>query len=165
MLSIIVAIGNNNVIGRDNSLIWHLPNDLKHFKSITMNKKIIMGRKTFESLPGILKNREHVVITNNSDYKFENKDVKILHSIKDLSSLIEDSEEHFVIGGGEIYKTLLPFCKKLYITRIYEDFTGDTFFPEISNEDWILTNEIDGIKDEKNIYNYKYLIYTKVSNK
>ena len=115
MLSLIVAIAQNNVIGKDNKLIWHISEDLKRFKSITSGNTMLMGRKTFESLPGILPNRKHVIITRDDKYAVDSDQVDI---ISDLDSFIknhENSEEEiFVIGGAEIYKQLLPHCKKLY---------------------------------------------------
>ena len=161
MLSIITAIAKNNVIGKDNKLIWHLPEDLKRFKEITSGKTIIMGRKTFESLGRILPNRKHVVISRNNNLKLDPQ-VEIIHDIKDLEKYINSEEEVFVIGGETIYKLLIPYCKRLYITKIEEDFHGDTFFPEIDKKVWKITEEVPGIKDDKNPYEYKYINYEKL---
>lgn len=161
MLSIIVAKSKNNVIGKNNGLIWHLPNDLKRFKTLTSNHNIIMGRKTFESLGKILPNRYHIILSNDKNLKIENPQVEVINNISQLDKYINSTEENFVIGGGLIYKLLLPYCKKLYITQIDESFDGDTFFPEIDEKEWELIYTEDGIKDEKNNYNYKYLIYEK----
>lgn len=137
MLSIIVAIGENNIIGGDNKLLWHISEDLKRFKEITLNKTIIMGRKTFESLPGILPNRHHVILTRDMNYKVDSENVTILHNLEDILNKYENSEEEaFIIGGGELYKLTLPHCKKFFLTKVKKNFTGDTFFPEIDYSKW-----------------------------
>ncbi len=129
MISIIVAVSENGVIGCNNALVWNLKDDLKRFKDITSNHTIIVGRKTFEALPFVLPNRKHIVITNNKNYNFEHKDVSItndLHSL--LQKLKNEKEEYFVIGGGTIYEQALPYTNKIYLTEILESFEGDTFF-------------------------------------
>ncbi len=159
MLSAIVAIGNNSVIGKGNKLIWHIPEDLKRFKEITLGHNLIMGRKTFQSLPGILPKRKHIVITRDKDFKVEDPRVLVVHSLDSLKEYVYSKEENFVVGGGEIYKFLLPYTEKLYITRVHEDFHGDTFFPDYAETDWKIVFQEKGLKDEKNPYNYEYLIY------
>jgi dihydrofolate reductase len=161
MLSIIVAFADNNVIGKDNKLIWRLPEDLKRFKNITTGKKIIMGRKTFESLGRVLPNRFHIVLTKNKDYKIDNENVKIIHDVEELKPYIESVEECFVIGGEKIYKMLMPYATKLYVTRLYEKFDGDTFFPEIDERKWKIVYQEKGIKNENNPYNYEFIDYVK----
>ena len=154
MLSIIVAKASNNIIGGDNKLLWHISQDLKRFKEITSGHTIIMGRKTFESLPKILPNRHHIVITRDKNFKVDSPSVEVVNDINTIINKYENSsEEVFIIGGGEIYKFLLPNIKKLYLTRVYKDFNGDTKFPEINLNDWtidnqseILTNEADNLK-------------------
>ena len=131
MLSTIVAIANNNVIGKDNKLIWHLPEDLKRFKQITTGKNIIMGRKTFESLGRVLPNRKHIILCNDMEMDIDNENVEILDDISKLDKYINSGEENFVIGGATIYKLLMPYVNKLYITKINHDFEGDVYFPEI----------------------------------
>lgn len=158
MLSIIVAIARNNVIGKDNKLIWHLPEDLKRFKEITTGKTIIMGKNTFISLGRVLPNRKHIVLTKDKEYKIDNKQVEIAHGIEDIKKYIEDSEEHFVIGGATIYKLLMNYANKMYVTKINQEFNGDTYFPEIG-EEWKKVETIKGIKDEKNPYDYEYITY------
>ena len=135
MLSTIVAIANNNVIGKDNKLIWHLPEDLKRFKQITTGKNIIMGRKTFESLGRVLPNRKHIILCNDMEMDIDNENVEILDDISKLDKYINSDEENFVIGGATIYKLLMPYVNKLYITKINEDFVGDVYFPEIKDEE------------------------------
>lgn len=142
MISFVAAVAENRVIGKDNKLIWHIPEDLAIFKKITYGKTIIMGRKTFASMPGILEGRSHIILTRDHNFRIENQDVIILTSIKDLKTYIEDEDEFFVIGGGEIFRLLLPYAKKLYLSRLHAEFEGDTFFPHINEEEWnIIKNE------------------------
>lgn len=137
MLSIIVATASNNVIGGDNKLLWHISEDLKRFKEITSGNTIIMGRKTFESLPGILPNRKHVVITRDKDFKVDSDMVEVIHNLDEVLSTYAQSEnEAFIIGGGQIYKSTLPFAKKLYLTKVKKEFEGDTKFPTINEREW-----------------------------
>lgn len=159
MLSIIVAKANNNVIGKDNTLIWHLPEDLKRFKALTTGKTIIMGRKTFDSLGRILPNRKHVVITRNLDFKVDSDMVKVIHEIKELKEYINSKEECFVIGGGVIYNMLMPYVDKIYVTQLNEDFEGDTYFPIIDENIWKIEKREEGIKNQENPYNYEYIDY------
>ena len=159
MLSIIVAIANNNVIGKDNKLIWHLPEDLKRFKNITTGHTIIMGRKTFESLGRVLPKRKHVILCNDMELNIDNENVIVLEDISLLKEYIDSEEENFVIGGATIYKLLMPFAQKMYITKIDEDFVGDVYFPKINEEEWKIIQEEEGIKNEANPYNYKYITY------
>ncbi|MDO5556313.1 MAG: dihydrofolate reductase [Clostridia bacterium] len=161
MLTIIVAIANNNVIGKDNKLVWYLPEDLKRFRNITMGHKIIMGRKTFESLGKILPNRKHIVLCHDSKLDLNHENIEIANNIETLEKYITCDEECFVIGGASIYKLLMPYVKKMYVTKIYEDFAGDSYFPEIKKEEWKEISKEKGIKDEKNPYNYEYITYIK----
>lgn len=158
MISIIVAIAKNNVIGKDNKLLWHISEDLKRFKKITTGKKMIMGRKTFESLPGILPNREHLVITRDKNFKVNSDMVKVVY---DLNSLIQKylkcEDEIFVIGGAEIYKQFLPYAQKLYLTNIKESFEGDTYFPEINFDEFKTEYTSEQFIDEKNGLNYTFI--------
>lgn len=158
MLSIIVAKSRNNAIGRDNKLLWKIPDDLKRFKNLTTGHTIIMGRKTFESIGRVLPNRLHIVLTRDENYKIENENVKIVNNISEIDSLINDDNENFVIGGAQIYATLMPKCQKLYITLIDKDFIGDSYFPKIKEEEWNLIEQTKGPKDD-NDFEYEYLIY------
>ncbi len=158
MLSIIVAKAKNNVIGKNNKLIWNIPDDLKRFKELTSGHTIIMGRNTFESLGRVLPNRFHIILSSNKNYKVDNDNVKVINDIDELDKYIKDNDEHFVIGGGMIYKLLISKCNKLYITQIEKEFDGDTFFPEINENEWrILKIEI-GPKDN-NDFEYRYIDY------
>ena len=161
MLSLIVAVANNNVIGKENALIWHLPEDLKRFKEITMGKTIIMGRKTFESLGRILPKRKHIVLCKSGCLNIEDDRVKIIKDISELDKYINDSEEHFVIGGATIYKLLLDKVNKMYITKINENFDGDAFFPDFDESEWKIVERQKGICDEKNPYDYEYITYVR----
>ena len=159
MLSLIVAVANNNVIGKGNALIWHLPNDLKRFKEITNEKTIIMGRKTFESLGRILPKRKHIVLCKSGCLNINDERVEIVKDIAELDKYINDDEEHFLIGGATIYKLLLNKVNKMYITYINEDFDGDAFFPEFDESEWEIVDREKGIRDEKNPYDYEYITY------
>jgi len=161
MLSIIVAIANENVIGKDNQLIWHLPEDLKRFKEITSGHKIIMGRKTFESLGRVLPNRKHIILCNDMEMNIENENVEVLDDISKLDKYINSDEECFVIGGATIYKLLMPYANKMYITKINQSFEGDVWFPEIKEDMWKEIYKEKGIKNEANPYDYEYITYVK----
>lgn len=161
MISIIGAVGKNNIIGKDNKLLWKLPSDLKYFEEITSGRTIIMGRKTFQSLPGILPGRHHVVLTRDKSFKIEDYRVTITNSIKDLLSIVNNGD-NFVIGGGQIYKALLPYCDNLYLTMLEKEYEGDTFFPEINYEEWELVNNIHGNVDENNLIPHSYLVFKRI---
>ena len=162
MLSIIVAIANNNVIGKDNKLIWHLPEDLKRFKLLTTGHTIIMGRKTFESLGRVLPNRKHVILCNDAEMNVNDENVEILDDISKLKKYKDSEEENFVIGGATIYKLLMPYTNKMYVTHINQDFEGDVYFPEISENDWKVIETEKGLKDEKNPFDYEYITYERI---
>ncbi len=158
MVKLIVATDNKGGIGKDNQLLWHLPNDLKRFKFITNNHVVIMGRKTFESIGRVLPNRTNVVITRNKDL--------VLDGCVMCSSLEEAiekyaSEDVFIIGGGEIYKQALPLAHKLYLTKVDTELEADTFFPEISEKEWELVLLERHLKDDKHPYNYTFIDYQK----
>ncbi|MCD7963797.1 MAG: dihydrofolate reductase [Rikenellaceae bacterium] len=163
MISIIVAIAKNGVIGCENKLIWHIPEDLKRFKAITYGHPVVMGRKTFESIGRPLSGRTNVIITRNPDYNPENcVTVDSIEKVKELFS--DENEEIFIIGGGEIYRQFIPIADKIYVTEVSSDFNGDTFFPEISNEEWKETLNEPG-KDGNNIpYDYVFKEYTRKSD-
>ena len=159
MLSIIVAKAKNNVIGKDNSLIWHLPEDLKRFKKITTGHTIIMGRRTFESLGRVLPNRHHVILCNDAEMNINDENVEILEDISMLDKYIKSDEENFVIGGATMYKLLMPYCNKMYITEIDKEFEGDVSFPEIDMNEWKVTNTEKGPEDGVNNSAYNYVLY------
>ena len=158
MLSIIVAKASNDVIGGDNKLLWHISDDLKRFKEITSGHTIVMGRKTFESLPKVLPNRHHIVITRDKNFKVDSPSVEVINDINTIINMYKDSsEEIFIIGGGEIYKSLLPNTKKLYLTRIYKDFDGDTIFPNINYDDWSIEYESKILINESNNLKFDFI--------
>ena len=159
MLSIIVAKAKNNIIGKNNKMIWHLPEDLKHFKNLTTGHTIIMGRKTFESLGKPLSNRKHIIFSQNPDFKVNDENVEVVHSLLQIQDLIEGKEEAFVIGGAMIYNFLMPYVKKMYVTEIEKDFEGDTFFPIIDSEIWKEVSREKGLKDENNNLDYYFVTY------
>ena len=162
MLSIIVAKAKNNIIGKDNALIWHLPEDLKRFKKMTTGHTIIMGRKTFESLGRVLPNRHHVILCNDAQMDIDNENVEILEDISMLEKYIKDTEEHFVIGGATMYRLLMPMCSKMYITEIDKEFDGDVSFPEIDLNEWKVTQREKGPEDGENSFEYEYVTYEKI---
>jgi dihydrofolate reductase len=161
MISFLVAMDQNRVIGKDNQLPWHLPEDLKYFKRMTMGHPIAMGRKTHESIGRILPGRENIIITRNPEYKCEG--CTVFSSIQDFVNYCTDFEnEIFVIGGAEIFKETFPYVDRLYITYIHEAFEGDTFFPNFISSEWKLISSDKGIKNEKNPYEYEFKIYERV---
>lgn len=163
MLSIVVAKAKNNIIGRENKLVWKLPADLQHFKELTTGHTIIMGRKTFESLGRVLPNRKHIVFSQNPDFKVNDENVQVVHSMLEIQQYIEDEKENFVIGGAMIYNLLMPHITKMYVTEIEEEFEGDAFFPRINTEIWQETSREKGPKDEKNNLDYDYVTYEKIA--
>ena len=159
MLSIIVSKAKNNIIGKDNRIIWDLPEDTKHFKELTTGHTIIMGRKTFESLEEVLPDRKHIIFSQNPDFKVNNEHVQVVHSLLEIQELIEKQEEAFIIGGSMIYNLLMPYVKKMYVTEIDQQFEGDTFFPKINTDIWKETERTKGIKNEDNNLDYDFVIY------
>jgi dihydrofolate reductase len=158
MISFIWAMDENRVIGKDNQLPWHLPEDLKFFKRVTMGHPVAMGRKTHESIGRLLPGRENIIITRNQDFKGEG--LTILHSVEELIAYDRKlNEEIFVIGGAEIFHVLVSYADRLYITNIMAAFAGDTFFPELDLEGWKLLSHEKGIRDEKNPYDFEFCIY------
>ncbi len=157
LISIIVAMANNRVIGKNNKLPWYLPADLQHFKKLTLRKTIIMGRLTWESLPGLLPQRKHIVITRNKDYKAEQ--VKRASSLKKAIEKAKQDREIMIIGGASIYKEALQIADRLYLTYIDAPFDGDTFFPEIDPKQWKKVAVEQHLKDNKNRWNYEFVTY------
>lgn len=162
MLSIIVAKAKNNIIGKENKLLWHLPEDLKRFKNLTIGHTIIMGRKTFESIGRILPDRKHIILSQNPDFKVNEPNVEIAHSPSDLKTYMEGEEESFVIGGAMIYNLLMPYVSKMYVTEIDKDFEGDAFFPKINSEIWKEVEREKGPEDDENQFSYEYVTYERI---
>jgi dihydrofolate reductase len=156
-LSIIVAMDENGLIGRDNDLPWRLPNDLKRVKEITSGHTIVMGRKNYESIGHPLPDRRNIIITRNTEYTVDG--CEIIYNPDPILNEVDSEEEVYIFGGSEIYKIFLPFVKTIYITRINHSFEGDTYFPEINWDEWHEScREVHGI-DEKNKYPHTFYIY------
>ncbi len=159
MIIMIAAAAENNALGKNNELVWHLPNDFKRFKSLTTGHYIIMGRKTFESFPKPLPNRTHIVISRQADYKPAG--CIVVKSILEALAICPKNEDSFIIGGGEIYKLALQYSDKIELTRVHHNFEADAFFPEINPEEWELTHSQFNSKDDNHIFDYTYQTYTK----
>lgn len=164
MLSIIACIANNNVIGNSGSrgLLWHLPNDFRRFKNITLNKTIIMGYNTFEVMGEALPNRMNVVLSRHERVNIKGPNMRLVHNIGELQEYIDDENEHFVIGGSILYYELMDKVTKLYITRIYHNFDGTAYFPPIKEDEWKEVRREKGMRDEKNDYDYDYIVYERI---
>mgnify|MGYP003571286301 FL=1 len=161
--SIIVAISDNNVIGKNNGLLWRLSADMRFFKEKTTGHHIIMGRKTFESLGNrLLPNRTSIVISRNADYQLPEGGI-LATSIENAIAKVKDETEAFFIGGEQIYKSALPFVDTLYITRVHHTFDGDAFFPEIDKSQWKLVSSEHHKTDEKNEYDYTFETYQRIN--
>ncbi|WHY36955.1 dihydrofolate reductase [Bacillus velezensis] len=159
MISFIFAMDENRLIGKDNDLPWHLPDDLAYFKKVTTGHTIVMGRKTFESIGRPLPNRRNIVVTSRDESSFPG--CITADSAEEVLKLILADEECFVIGGAQLYSALFPYADRLYMTKIHHVFEGDRFFPEFNEDEWELTSRKQGVKDEKNPYDYEYLVYEK----
>jgi len=165
MISLIAAIGKNNELGKGNTLLWHMPADMKFFREKTKGHPVIMGRKTFESLSGPLPNRKNIVITRDKTYLRHGVDV--VHSLEEAINVsrvaLDKGKEIFIIGGAEIYKQALSLADRLYITHVdAEDKKADAFFPEIIPIVWNETSHVEKKKDEKNPFNYTFSTYEKI---
>ena len=161
MISLVVAAADNNAIGKDNQLLWHLPNDLKFFKNTTWGMPVIMGRKTFESVNKPLPGRFNIVITRQKDWKAEG--VIVATDLNDAINKAKEtnSKEFFVIGGGEIYKQAIEIADRIYITRVHAKLEGDTFFPVIDENKWKLVSHQDFSADDKHKYAYSFQTWKK----
>ncbi len=156
--SIIAAYAQNRVIGKDNQLIWQLPSDLKYFKKLTTGHHIIMGRKTYLSIGKPLPERTTVVITRNQD--FQAPGCIVVHSLEDALGVSETKDnEVFICGGASIYKQAIPYCDRMYITEIYQEFKGDAFFPEFDKNKWQIIKKEVRLPDEKNQYKHAFITY------
>lgn len=163
MYTIIAAAAENDALGKDNDLVWHLPNDFKRFKALTTNHFIIMGRKTFESFPKPLPNRTHIIITRQSEYKVPEGCI-VVSSLQKAMDLCPKKEENFIIGGGQIYKQSIKLADKIELTRVHTTVEADTFFPEIEEKDWELSTTEFHPKDEKHKFDFTYLTYLRKTN-
>lgn len=160
-LAIIVAIAENNAIGLNNRLLWHISDDLKRFKKITQGHTVVMGKKTYESLPvRPLKNRRNIVITDSLEDEFEG--CLMAHSVEEAISLCDPHKMNFIIGGASIYRQFLPLADMLYLTRVHRSFDADTFFPEISAKDWQRISSEQGPEDSSLGFTYSYETYRRI---
>ncbi|AKP47495.1 dihydrofolate reductase [Bacillus smithii] len=159
MISLIVAMDENGVIGNENRLPWRLPEDLKFFKRTTMGHVIVMGRKTFESIGKPLPGRKNVVLTKNRSFRADN--CTIVHSPEEVLAMNDQYGEIFIIGGAEIFRIFLPHAKRMYITKIHHHIAGDTYFPEVNWSEWRIEEKKKGIKDEQNPYDYEFLLFSR----
>jgi dihydrofolate reductase len=162
MVIIIAAAAENNALGKNNDLIWHLPDDFKRFKSLTTGHYIIMGRKTFESFPKPLPNRTHIIITRQKNYHPEG--CLIATSLENAIEMSTNEKDVFIIGGGEIYNQSIKIADKIELTRVHDSFDADTFFPEIDTTKWTLISEEFHPKDEKHLVAFTYQTYLKRFN-
>lgn len=159
MIIQIAAAAENNALGKDNQLVWHLPDDFKRFKELTTGHYIILGRKTFESFPKPLPNRTHVIITRNKNYKAEG--CIIVNSIEEALKSVPKDEDIFIIGGAEIYKQSIHLSDKIELTRVHTTCDADAFFPEIDPEEWLLESEEFHPKDEKHQFDFTFQTFIK----
>ncbi len=159
-VTLIAAMAQNRVIGKDNDLIWHLPDDLKHFKNLTKGHHVIMGRKTYESMMRPLPNRVNIVISRNADYKADG--CIVVTSLTEAIRKAEGDSQPFIIGGGNIYKQSLDIASAIELTVVNADFEGDTYFPEFDESEWKLVSKEHHPKDEKHEASFDFLRYEKV---
>lgn len=159
MTIMIAAAAENNALGKDNEMVWHLPDDFKRFKQLTTGHHIIMGRKTFESFPKPLPNRTHIIITRQKDYHPEN--CIVVDSMEKAIEKAPKNEDVFIIGGGEIYNLGLPYADKIELTKVHSEFEADAFFPEINSDEWELSKEEFHPKDEKHNFDFTFQTFTR----
>ena len=165
IISLVVAASENNAIGKNNQLLWHLPKDMKFFKNVTWAMPVVMGRKTFESMGSKpLSGRKNIVITRKPDWKAE--DVSVVNSVDAAVALANELnyKEVFIIGGGEIYMIAFERANKIYMTRVHKELEGDTYFPVIEKNDWKLVNNTDNPADEKHAYAFSFQLWERKNN-
>lgn len=157
-ISMIWAMAENGVIGKDNDMPWHLPLDFAYFKEQTLGKRMLMGRKTWDSLGGKpLKGRTSIVITRDTGFQAEG--TQVIHTLEEALAEGRKDDELMIIGGAEIYRMMLPYADKLLVTRIHEDFEGETKFPDVRWEEWKEVSSVQGIRNEQNPYDYRFYVY------
>ena len=159
IVSLVVAVSTNNIIGKDNKLLWSLPNDMRHFKNVTWGLPVVMGRKTFESFKRPLPGRKNIILSNQKGLKVDG--AVVVSSMSDVELLVKemDVKELMVIGGGEIYRMYFPRANKIYLTRVDTVIEGDTTFPVIDEKNWKLVSKIDNKADEKHAFDYSYELW------
>lgn len=154
LISLVVAVADNHVIGKNNQLPWHLPADLKHFKQLTTGHTVFMGRKTYDSIGKPLPNRRNIVISRSVN---QIEGCAIATSLEDALKLSSEEKEVFIIGGSEIFREALPIANRIELTQIHQEFDGDTFFPEIDLNTWKEASREDFLPDEKNPFSYSFI--------
>jgi dihydrofolate reductase len=159
IISLVAAAGNNNVIGSNNKLPWRMPADMKFFMNLTMHHPVIMGRKTYESFGRPLKERKNIIISRDKNLSIAG--CEVVHSLDEALRLVKGENEVFIIGGAEIYRQSMAIANKIYLTRIYHDFEGDSYFPAINDKEWQQTSYLEQKSDEKNPYPFAFLEYVK----
>lgn len=156
-ITLIVAAAENNAIGKNNQMLWHLPNDFKYFKKNTLAHSVVMGRKTFESIGKPLPERRNIILTR--DMNFTHEEVDVANSINEVLNYCRDEREIFIIGGAEIYKQTLPLADKILLTLVHTTIDGDAYFPELLNHEWKLVSADKHEKDEKHAFDYTFEVY------
>ena len=156
-ISLVVAASKNNVIGRNGGLPWHLPDDLRHFKRLTTGKPVVMGRRTFESIGRPLPDRRNIVMTRDPDYAAEG--CNAVSSVDEALDLVADADEVMVIGGGQVYRDFLPSADRLYLTRVQAEVDGDTYFPEITETEWLLVSTEHHAADDRHDYAFDLMVF------
>ena len=160
MISMIVAMGRHREIGKNNKMLWHLPDDFKHFKAVTMGKPILMGRKTFESIGRPLPGRDNIVITRNKTFAADG--ITLVHSVESALEAAKKYDEVMIVGGDSFYQQMLPSSDRLYITEVHHDFEADAFFPEIDLTQWREVSRVAHKADAKHLYDYSFVSYERV---
>lgn len=155
MIAMVACMSQNRVLGKDNKMPWHLPEELKYFRRVTMGHTIVMGRRTFESIGKPLPGRKNVILTRSSDYHPEG--CEVVHQLEEVLAFQEDV---YIIGGAKVYKQFLPYADRLYLTIIHEEMEGDAFFPEMG-EEWKVVEEQPGITNEQNPHPYTFYTFEK----
>ncbi|RYZ95339.1 MAG: dihydrofolate reductase [Sphingobacteriaceae bacterium] len=155
-INMIAAMARNNAIGLNNQLLWHLPNDLKHFKEITTGHTVVMGRKTYDSVGKPLPNRRNIVITRQ---KIQIAGCEVANSLEDALDLFIDEDEVFIVGGAEIYRQAMDLSDRIYLTLVHKDIIGDTYFPDIETTEWEEIEREDHPADEKNPLPYSFITF------
>lgn len=161
-ISIIAAVAKNRVIGMNNSLPWHLPADMRHFRALTMGKPIIMGKKTFESLGKPLPQRLNIVLSDERDY--QPAGCVVVHSLEEAIAVAGKSKEVMIGGGASVYKQFMEKADRLYLTVIHQEFEGDAYFPEVDPAHWREVRRVDGKADEKNPYDYSFVVFERTTS-
>lgn len=156
-ITLIVAASTNNVIGKDNQMVWHLPDDFKYFKKNTLDHSIVMGRKTYDSIGKALPDRRNIVVTRNQDWLAD--EVDVANSLDEVLSYCRDEREIFIIGGANLYKQTLPMAQKVLLTRVHAEIDGDALFPELFPEEWKLISQEQHAKDEKHAYDFTFEVW------